>query len=125
MENMFSFEKLEVYQMARKYVAAIYKITDSFPNKERYSLCDQLNRAAVSVTSNIAEGTSRTSSKEKIHFLEIAYGSLLETYSQLQNAIDVGYFTEKKLEELKPLIQEIANKLTGLRRSLLKGGGKA
>ena len=114
---MLSFEKLEAYQWARKYVRLVYRLSDCFPAKEDYALTSQIRRAAVSVTSNIAEGTSRSSQKDKVHFLEIAYGSLLETVSQLQIAMDVGYISEAEYCTAINQVEGIKNKLTYLRRS--------
>lgn len=114
---MLSFEKLEAYQFAREYVRLIYRLSDCFPAKEDYALTSQIRRAAVSVTSNIAEGTSRSSQKDKVHFLEIAYGSLLETVSQLQVAMDVGYITEAEYRVALDHVEKIKSKLTYLRRS--------
>lgn len=114
---MLSFEKLEAYQLSREYVKLIYHLSDGFPAKEDYALTSQIRRAAVSITSNIAEGTSRFSSKDKIHFLEIAYGSLLETVSQLQVAMDVEYITELEYKAATEQVEQIKNKLTYLRKS--------
>lgn len=75
-------------------VHGIYRLMNKYPEQERYCLCAQMRRSAVSVTSNIAEGTSRSSMKDKIHFIEIAYGSLMELLSQLQVSFDLGYITE-------------------------------
>ena len=88
---MFSFENLLVYQKARILVKAVYKVQRQFPADERYVLGDQIRRSITSVTSNIAEGSGRESFKEKIHFLEISFGSLMEAFSQLQNAQDLDY----------------------------------
>ncbi|MBD5232200.1 MAG: four helix bundle protein [Bacteroidales bacterium] len=79
-----SFEKLEVYQLSRSLVKWVYRVTSSFPEHQRFSLINQLQRAAVSVASNIAEGSGRQHSKDKVHFIHIAYGSLMEVYCQLQ-----------------------------------------
>ena len=114
---MLSFEKLEAYQIAREYVKMVYRLSDRFPAKEDYALTSQIRRAVVSVTSNIAEGTSRSSQKDKVHFLEIAYGSLLETVSQLQVAMDVGYITETEYHAVIDQVEQIKTKLTYLRRS--------
>ena len=114
---MLSFEKLEAYQLSREYVRLVYRLSDCFPAKEDYALTSQIRRAAVSVTSNIAEGTSRSSQKDKVHFLEIAYGSLLETVSQLQVAMDVGYISETEYCAAIDQVEGIKNKLTYLRRS--------
>ena len=70
----YSFEKLLVYQTARKLVKDVYILIQRFPTEERFALCDQVRRAIISVPSNIAEQSGRTSYKERIHFLDIAYG---------------------------------------------------
>ena len=79
----YSFETLTAWQESRKLVVAVYKLLDQFPSFENYALCDQIRRAIVSVPSNIAEGSGRTSLREQIHFIEISYGSLMEAYNQL------------------------------------------
>ena len=99
MEKVFAFEELDVYQLARAYVKNIYLLSDKFPQKEDFALTSQVRRAAVSITSNIAEGTSRFSARDKSHFVEIAYGSLMETYSQLQVAADLGYLMQEEIDE--------------------------
>ena len=118
MENkIYGFEKLEVYNDARQYVKQIYLLTELFPDKERFGLCSQIQRASVSIVSNIAEGTSRASDKEKERFIEIAYGSLLETYCQLQIANDLNYINQEQLLEIRLQIDKIGNKLSALKRS--------
>ena len=113
----FSFEKLEVYVEARKLVSDIYGLSRQFPNDEMFALINQIRRAAVSITSNIAEGTSRSSKKDKAHFVEIAYGSLMEVVSQLQIAVDLNYITVQQYEDLLPKIELVSFKLFALRRS--------
>lgn len=110
----YSFEKLKVWQEAKKLVVDVYSLLDSFPKFEKYALCDQIRRAIVSVPSNIAEGSGRRSLKEQIHFLEISYGSLMETYNQLLIAIDLGYITEESVEAIKPSIDGVAKMINGL-----------
>ena len=80
-------------------------------------LTDQLRRAVISVPSNIAEGSAKESPKDQVRFIEIAYGSLMEVFCQLQLAEDLGYLSRKDFEELALLIQEIARMLSGLRRN--------
>ena len=113
----YSFEKLLAYQSTRKLVVSVYRLMDKFPSSERYALCDQLRRAIISVPSNIAEGSGRVSVKEKIHFLEIAYGSLMEVYCQLQIAVDLGYITQEQFEGLRRLSFNVSKLLSGLRKS--------
>ena len=118
MENFeYSFEKLTVWKSARQFVAAVYKLLSAFPAQERYGLCDQIRRAVISIPSNIAEGSGRASYKEKIHFIEIAYGSLMEVHCQLQLSEDLGYITQEQMTSLKAQSMEIAKMLTGLRYS--------
>lgn len=114
---VYSFEKLKVWQEAKKLVVDAYHLLDSFPKFEKYALCDQIRRAIVSVPSNIAEGSGRRSLKEQIHFLEIAYGSLMETYNQLLIAIDLTYITEESVEAIKPSIDAVAKMINGLSNS--------
>lgn len=78
---MFGFEQLEVWQKAIEFANRVYDITQSFPSDERFGLTSQMRRAAVSIPSNIAEGTSRGSNRDFARFVEIAYGSLMETVS--------------------------------------------
>ena len=118
--HLFSFENLDVYGKARALVTEIYQIQNLFPKEERFGLCDQLRRAAVSITANLAEGSGRQSVKEKIHFIEISYGSLMEVFCELQIASDLGYLSEVQLNDLRPQITCIAKMLSGLRNSLQK-----
>jgi len=120
MDFVYSFEKLDVWQEARTLVKEIYILTELFPVSEKYGLTNQIQRASVSVVSNIAEGVSRFSSKEQIRFIEVAYGSLTEVYCQLIIAMDLKYIDEAKLESLKPAILKISNQLNALKKSILK-----
>ena len=92
--QQYSFEKLRVRQAARGLSKKIYLATADFPQRERYGLTSQCNRAAVSVAANLAEGTSRQSRKDQAHFSEIAYGSLTELACLLILAKDVGVLSE-------------------------------
>ena len=113
----FNFEKLETWQVARQLVLKVYKLLRKFPSEERFALCDQIRRAVISVPSNIAEGNSRTSVKDQIHFLEIAFGSLSELYCQLQLAVDLGYITDDDLKSVKTELFSTARLITGLKAS--------
>ena len=122
-ENMertdtFSFEKLEVYGKTRQLVKDIYLLQNTFPKEERYALGDQIRRAATSVSANLAEGCGRTSIKEKIHFVEIAFGSMTETFCEMQTACDLGYINEQQIDGLRPQFAEVAKMLSGLRNKL-------
>ena len=116
--NIYGFEKLDVWQKSRLLVRDIYLITKSFPEDERFGLTSQLRRAMISVSCNIAEWTSRWSNKEKIRFIEIAYGSLMEVVNCLMLAFDLEYISEQKILELRFNIDIVANKLNGLKKSL-------
>lgn len=120
MEYKYSFEKLDVWNDARMFIVEIYMLTGTMPAEERYGLCSQIQRASVSIASNIAEGTTRISDKEKIRFVEIAYGSLMEVYCQLCIALDLSYITEKQLENQKITIDIIAQKLSRLKSAYQK-----
>ncbi len=116
----FSFENLEVYEKARSLVSDIYRIQKDFPKEEIYGLGDQVRRAAVSITANLAEGSGRQSIKEKVRFIEISYGSLMEVFCELQTACDLGYINNEQFNELRPKFTDIAKMLSGLRNSLEK-----
>lgn len=113
----FQFEKLNAWQEARKLVVNVYQLLEKFPKTENYALSDQLRRAVVSVPSNIAESTGRLAVKEQIHFLEIAYASLMELYCQLQIAVDLGYMTPDELQIVKRKVFTTSKLISGLRTS--------
>ena len=114
-DKSFSFEGLEVYQAARVLVRDVYRLQQKFPKTEIYALGDQIRRSASSVTSNIAEGSGCNSNKEKVHFIEIAYGSLMEAFSQLQIAQDLGYLSEQDIDTIRPQFISVAKMLSGLK----------
>jgi len=116
----FSFEKLEVWQMARILTADIYKHTVKFPQEEKYLLTSQLRRAAVSIASNLAEGSARTSAKDKAHFTTIAFSSLMEVLNHLMIAVDLGYLKNDDLLNYRKQIQALSVKLSNLKASQLK-----
>lgn len=113
--NRYSYKNLNVYQDAKMFVVAVYKLLDSFPDSEKFALCNQIRRAAISVTSNIAEGVSRTSNKEKVHFLEIAYASLMEVDSQLDVSIELGYITIEQYSIIEEFVVCVSKQLSSLR----------
>lgn len=118
-DHQYSFEKLNVWQNARKLSLKIYQITEKFPQDEKYGLTNQIRRAAVSIPANISEGTSRLSSKDQAHYTNIAYSSLMELLSHLYIALDLNYIDEIKFNELKLKIYEISNQLNSLHKSQL------
>ena len=112
--EVFGYRKLIAYQKAKEVVKRTYKLLKKFPAEERYAMSDQLRRASVSITSNIAEGINRYSIKEKSHFIEMAYGSLMEVSSQIEIAEDIGYITTEDRINMDELIREEARLLSGL-----------
>jgi four helix bundle protein len=118
--DKFKFFDLRVYKEAKLLVREVYSFLDKFPKVETFALSDQLRRAVVSVPSNIAEGSGRYSIREKIHFIEIAYGSLTETLCQLDIAHDLEYISDKEFTEVKERIEVIGKQLSGLRSSFQK-----
>lgn len=112
----FSFENLEAYKVARILVRDVYRLQNKFPKEEKFALGDQIRRSTTSITSNIAEGSGRNSIKEKIHFIEIAFGSMTESFSQLQNAQDLGYITEEDVESVRPQYNHVAALLSLLKK---------
>lgn len=115
--EVFSYRKLIAYQNGKEVVKRTYQLLKKFPAEERYAMCDQLRRASVSITSNIAEGVNRFSVKDKIHFIEIAFGSLMEVSSQFEIAEDLGYITTNDRLSMDELVKEVARLLSGLRNS--------
>jgi len=118
MAEEFFYRKLSVYQKAMDLVVEIYKLLKKFPLEERYALCDQIRRASISIPSNIAEGMGRFSDKEKIHFLEISNGSLMETMCQLEIAKQLGYLSQEDYQRVEADITEIACMLSSLRKKI-------
>ena len=116
--SFFLYEKLEVWNLAVDFVKDIYEILYGFPASENYILCGQIKRAAISIPSNIAEGAGRVSVKEKIHFIDIANGSLYEVLCQFKNAMEIGYIDETSYNSIKNNATRISMMLGGWRRSL-------
>ena len=117
--KLFGFEKLNVWHKSRELVSKVYDLIDQFPQKEEYSLAKQIRRSVVSVSANIVEGTSRHSKKDFARYIEISYGSLVETLNHLYIAQDRKYIQLSEIENIKPLFIQIGEKLSALRRSLI------
>jgi len=118
--KIYGFEKLEVWQESRRLAAKIYEITREFPDVERFGMISQMRRAAISISSNIAEGTSRFSNKDQVRFYEIAYGSLMELLNQSIINHDLSFLSQNNLEGIRINIDSISIKLSRLRESKLK-----
>ena len=117
---MFAYRKLLVYQKALRWVADVYRLCKFFPDVEKFALTSQVRRAAISVTSNIAEGMSRSSNKEVLHFLEISFGSLMEVQSQMEIAQLLNYIAKEEMDALDEKTVEIAKMLCGLKAARKK-----
>ena len=115
--NDFYYRKLNVYHKSMELVANIYRLSRLFPEDEKFGLSNQIQRAAISVPSNIAEGMGRFSNKERIHFLEIANGSLMEVMCQLEAAKLLGYISQLQFDEQELFISETTRMLVGLRKN--------
>lgn len=109
---VYSFEKLEVWQLSRKLAVEIYLETKKFPREELYGISSQLRRASLSVSSNIAEGSSRFSEKDRAHFSVIAFSSLMEVLNQIIIANDLEYLSDERLVELRKKKVKLGTNLT-------------
>ena len=117
MEVKIYYKNLRVYQVSKVVVKDVYHLIKKYPAEERYALCDQLRRAVISVPSNIVEGLSRTTDKEKHHFLNIAYGSLMEVLCQLDVSVDLGYISNDELRHVEDESAELIRIMKGMMRN--------
>ena len=115
----YNYKDLDLYKASKDLVLSVYALLRKFPKEEQYALCDQLRRAVISIPSNLAEGSGRTSAKDQAHFFEMAFGSLMEVECQLDIACDLGYISNEELESLNAQIARVAAMLSGMRRKLL------
>lgn len=118
-EAKYNYKNLDAYKESKNLVAVVYGLLKQFPKEEQYALCDQLRRSVISVPSNIAEGSGRTSAKDQAHFFEMAYGSLMEVSCQIDIACDLGYISSDDLNQVESHIRTIAALLSGIRRKIL------
>ena len=119
-----NLREYKVWQDAVEYASLVYNVTEKMPWFEKKGLCDQLQRAAVSISSNIAEGAARSSSTEFIHFLNYALGSAFEVETQLLVSKNIGYLTDDIYSQLSNKISSIERQLNGLISSLRKNQGQ-
>lgn len=117
---MFSFEKLAVWQKAIDYADFVYNVTKDFPAEERFGLISQLRRSAVSVSANVAEGSSRSSKVDMARFIEIAYGSLLESVTNFEIAKRQEFVSIANCGEAYRQAETLAKMLSGFRRTLTR-----
>ena len=115
-----SFRDLRVWQLAMDLVDLVYRLTRSFPKNEIYGLASQIQRAAVSVPSNIAEGHTREHTKEYLHHLSMSQASLAELETQLEIAIRLGYVSLQEARSIAEHAESLGKQLYALRNALLK-----
>jgi len=116
-----SYKELMVWQKSMKLVTDVYQSTESFPKSEVFGLTSQLKRSIVSIPSNIAEGQGRDSTKEFLYHLSVAYGSLMESETQIQIAVNLSFIDKNGADHLFEQCSEVGRMLNGLTRSLRKG----
>lgn len=116
--NTYKFKKLEVWQKAIKFVSEIYHLTSKFPVSERFGLCDQLRRAAISISLNIAEGSGSGSDPEFVRFLRIAQRSAFEVIAGLEIAYNLKFINYAELEKITGNCNSISAMLGGLIRKI-------
>jgi four helix bundle protein len=116
----YSFENLLVWQKSRALTKEIYKLTSTFPKEEAFGITSQMRRCSISIPSNLAEGSSRRTNKDKARFTEIAFGSGLELLNQLIIALDLNYIEESKYLEIRINLQEVTFLLDALQKAQLK-----
>ena len=114
----FSFERLDVWNKSRLLTKKIYMVTQNFPESEKYVMVSQLRRAVISICSNIAEDSSRKSSKDQMHFYNIAYSSLMEALYQLIISHDLSFLDSQSLEDSRKDIHSISMMINSLCNSL-------
>jgi len=120
-EKIKSFTDLNAWQKAHGLVVALYGLVQTFPKKEEFGLSSQIRRAAVSLTSNIAEGFSRSSKADKAHFYTMAHGSLTELQNQLLIARDVRYIDKSQFKVLADQSVTVHKLLSGLIKATKNG----
>lgn len=120
MRKQFPFEKLEVWQSARKLVGVVYQMTSHFPKSETYGMASQINRAAVSVANNLAEGSVRATLTDQAHYSNQAYGPLMETASDIIIATDLKFVRDEETELLLDAAYDLSVRINNLRESQLR-----
>ena len=119
MEKKYNYKNLEAYKESKTLVKMVYGLLRGFPREEQYALCDQLRRAVISIPSNLAEGSGRTSAKDQAHFIEMSYGSPMETDCQIDIAYELGYISALDLESVSKQVDRVATLLSGLRNKAM------
>ncbi len=115
----YGFEKLSVWKNSRSLVKQIYFLTKQLPSEEKFGLGSQMQKAIVSVSSNIAEGASRSGNKDQSHFYQTAYASLMEVLCQLILCLDLEYITESSYYNIRESIDKVSYQINQLRNAAL------
>ncbi|RLD27408.1 MAG: four helix bundle protein [Bacteroidetes bacterium] len=117
--HIYSFEKLDVWKEAISLAIKTYKVTDLLPSEEKFGLTSQMRRCSISVSSNLAEGTSRLTQKDKAHFMTIAYSSAIELLNQTIISKELKFISENNYINLRKDIESVTNKINSLRNHFL------
>ncbi len=115
----YSFEKLEVWIEAKELTKIVYSITSQFPETEKFGLTSQLRRASISICSNLAEGSTRTTARDQAHFSSISFGSSIEVLNQIILAFELGLISDGEYVTLRTLIEDLTRKINALRNHQL------
>ena len=116
--HQFGFEKLRVWQKSRELTKHIYLITKDYPPVEKFGLISQMRRSVISISSNIAEGSSRKSPKDQKHFYTMSYSSAMELLNQLILSLDLKFINNGIYKEIREQIEYITNQLNALQKSI-------
>ena len=115
---MHNYRELKIWQRGVELATKVYQLSLKFPSDEKFGLTSQIRRAAVSISSNIAEGSGRTTDKDFANFLAYAYGSLCEVDTQLQIAVNLSFVAKEEIEELENEIDEVQRMIYSFKRNL-------
>jgi four helix bundle protein len=116
--NDFFYKNLDAYKVAKEFTIYVYSLLKKYPSFEQYAICDQMRRAAVSVPSNLAEGMGPMAIKERLHFIDISNGSLIEVLCQLDISQSLGYISEEDLKTAEEKAAHYSRVTSGLRKYL-------
>lgn len=117
---MHNFKELKIWQHSRKFVKDVYLLTATFPSEEKFGLISQMRRSAISIPSNIAEGSGRNTPKDFSHFLNTSLGSAYELQTQIYLSLDLELISTEKMDELNLALEEIQKMIHGLIKSIRK-----
>ena len=119
LKKMHNFKELIVWQKARKIVKDIYLLTKKYPKEELFGLTQQIRKAAVSIPSNIAEGSGRGTNADFAHFLDIAYGSACEAETQLYLSLDLEYISQMEFDDINDKLQDVEKLIFNFKKKLV------